>query len=195
MVEWAADRPEETMAATTIPFFMAAEDEVAFLRALEPLALTLYPEFSEPSYQPLAAGAACAPHLEDEAYYLVLLGAGAVAQRQVLRGKHRGLLEVDEVRSPAIHWVRSQMDEEGQLRSGRLWVELDVQGERQRLWTRPDLLRSVVDRIRAYLKKQFHPSRPAGFLVGPVAAKRARGGLKMREAGRLGGPVEPFRQS
>lgn len=179
--------------ATTIPFFMAAEDEVEFLRALEPLALTLYPEFSEPSYQPMPAGVACAPHLQNEAYYLVLLAAGAVSQRKVLRGQHRGMLEVDEIRSPAIHWVRSQLDEEGQLRSGRLWAELDVQGERQRLWTRPDLLRSVVDRIRAYLKQQFHPSRPAGFFVGPVAARRARGGLKMREAGRLGGPVEPFR--
>ena len=192
MVESAADRPEETM-ATTIPFFMTAEDEVAFLRALEPLALTLYPEFSEPDHQPVAAGASCAPLLSDEAYYLVLLAAGAVAQRTVLRGRHRGMLEVDEVRSPAIHWVRSQIDEEGQLRSGRLWAELDVQGERQHLLTRPDLLGSVMDRIRTYLKKHFHHSRPVGFFVGPVAARRAREGLRLREAGRKGGLVEPFR--
>ena len=96
------------------------------------------------------------------------------------------------MRSPVIHWERS-CNEDDELRSGRLWAELEVFGDRQRLMTKPDLLRSVFDKVRAFFKKHFHHSSPAGFFVGPVASRRAREGLPLREAGRKGGLVVPFK--
>ena len=178
--------------ATTLQFFMSTEDEVSFLRALEPLKLEIYPEVSPHGYRPLPANAAAAPQLTDEAYYLALPDAGELVAREIRKGPHRGMMEVDEVRSPVIHWERSRIEDE-ELRSGRLWAELEVTGDRLHVARKPDLLRSVFDRVRVFFKKHFHHSQPVGFFVGPVATRRAREGLKLREAGRKGELVAPFK--
>jgi hypothetical protein len=102
------------------------------------------------------------------------------------------MLELDEVRSPVIHFERSRVEDD-ELRSGRLWAELDVVGDRQHLMSKPDLLRSVFDRLRSQFKKAFHHSKPVGFFVGHVAARRAGEGLVLREAGRKGEVVVPFK--
>ena len=178
--------------ANILHFFMAPEDEVAFLRAIEPLRFEVYPEVSERGYQPFLAAAGCVDELTEPAYYLALPQAGELVAREVRKGPHRGMLELDEVRSPVVHLERSRM-EEGELRSGRLWAELDALGDRQHLMVKPDLLRGVFERLRAHFKKHFHRSKPAGFFVGPFAARRAHEGLLLREAGRKGERVAPYR--
>lgn len=178
--------------ANTLLFFMTDEDEVAFFRALEPLEFEVYPEVSPKGYQPFKATAANASRLEDEAYYLAAPQFGELVCREVRKGPHRGMLELDEIRSPVVHYERSRLDEDGELRSGKLWAELDVAGDRQKLAKKPDLLRTAFDRIRTYLKK-LHHSEPAGFFIGHQAARMAKEGLVLREAGRKGETVVPFK--
>lgn len=172
---------------------MTPEDELSFLRGLEPLKFDVYPEVSEKGYRPFAAAAENHERLTDDAYYLALPSAGELVAREVRRGPHKGMLEIDEIRSPVIHWERSRLDEDGELRSGRLWAELEVVGDRQHMMTKPDLLRAVFDRVRTHLKKHFHHSKPVGYFVGPVASRRFHEGLVLREAGRKGGLVVPFK--
>lgn len=179
--------------AHTLQFFMTPEDEVAFLRALEPIRFDVYPEVSERGYRPFAASAANASRLTDEAYYLALPTAGELITREIRRGPHKGLYELDEVRSPVIHYERSRPDEDGELRSGKLWAELEVVGDRQKLMTKPDLMKAVFDQIRGHFKKHFHHSDPAGFFVGHGAARKFREGLVLREAGRKGELVRPYK--
>jgi len=179
--------------ANTLQFFMTDEDEVAFFRAIEPLKFEVYPEVSEKGYQPFEASAANVSRLTDEAYYLALPQFGELVAREIRKGPHKGMLELDEVRSPVIHYERSRLDEDGELRSGKLWAELEVLGDRQKLMTKPDFLRSVFDKLRVHFKKHFHHSKPAGFFVGSIAARRAKEGLVLREAGRKGEVVVPFK--
>lgn len=178
--------------ANTLFFFMTDEDEVAFFRALEPLAIEVYPEVCEKGYRPFQATAANVSLLTDEAYYLALPQFGELVSREIRKGPHRGMLELDEIRSPVIHYERSRLDEDGELRSGKLWAELEVVGDRQKLMKKPDLLKGVFDRLRGYLKK-LHHSEPNGFFIGSVAARRAKEGLVLREAGRKGETVVPFK--
>ena len=179
--------------ASTLFFFMTDEDEVAFFRALEPIEFEVYPEVSEKGYQPFMASAANASKLTEEAYYLALPQFGELVSREVRKGPHKGMLELDEIRSPVIHYERSRPDEDGELRSGKLWAELDVVGDRQKLMKKPDLLKAVFDRLRGHFRKHFHHSQPNGFFIGTLAARRAKEGLVLREAGRKGETVVPFK--
>ncbi len=176
--------------ANTISYFMLPDDEVAFLRALEPHRLEVYPEVFEASYQPFVAGAQASGALSADAYYLVLTAAGEPVSRRIRRGPHSGLLEIDEVVSPVLHYERSLFDAEGQLRSGRLWTELEVVGDRQKRLVKPDLMRSVFEEIHNWFKKRCLHSKPKGYFIGNVAARRIRDeGLVLREAGRKGTAV------
>jgi len=179
--------------AITIAYFMLPEDEVAFLRALEPLEFDVYPEASEVGYEPFRAAAENADRFTEEAYYLAVPAAGEMVARKILRGKHKGMLELDEVRSPVIHYARSLPDEDGELRSGRVWAELETAGDRQHVMRKPDLLRALMDNIRTYFKKHHRHSKPVGYFVGPHAARRANEGLVLREAGRKGELIVPFK--
>ncbi|HEY3450878.1 MAG TPA: hypothetical protein VGK67_31260 [Myxococcales bacterium] len=178
--------------AHTLFFFLTDEDEVAFFRALEPLQIQVYPEVTPKGFQPFQASAANASQLVDEAYYFALPQFGELVTREIRKGPHKGMLEMDEIRSPVIHYERSRLDEDGELRSGKLWAELDVVGDRQKLMSKPDLLKGVFDRLRGYLKK-LHHSEPNGFFIGHHAARRAKEGLVLREAGRKGETVTPFK--
>lgn len=67
-------------------------------------------------------------------------------------------------------------------------------GDRQKRLTKPDLMRSVFDDLRDWLKKRCHRSKPNGFFVGRAAARRATSeGLRLREAGRKGELVVPYK--
>jgi hypothetical protein len=122
-----------------------------------------------------------------------VVDAGEPVGRIVRKGPHKGMQEIDEIRSPVLHLERSQIDEDGQLRSGRLWAELEALGDRQRLLAKPDLLRSVFEKVRDFFKKTYRRSNPQGFFVGPHAARRTSQGLLLREAGRKGELVVPYK--
>jgi hypothetical protein len=178
--------------ATVLQFFMTAEDEVAFLRSVEPIKFEVFPEAWPHDYRPFFACAESAPLLTEDAYYLALPSLGEMVAREIRRGPHRGMREVDEVRSPVMHWERSRMEDD-ELRSGRIWAELEIAGDRQKLMSKPDMLRSAFDRLRGIFRKHYHHSDPAGFFVGSFASRRAHEGLLLREAGRKGELVVPFK--
>jgi hypothetical protein len=178
--------------ASTLSFFMTPEDEEAFLRSIEGRHFVFYPEVFPNDFEPMAATAENASKLTDEAYYLVLPGVDEMVVHTLRRGPHAGMNELDEVASPAIHYERS-LEIEGELRSGRLWAELETVGDPTRRMRKGFALKGAFEEMRNYFKKRYVRSEPTGFFVGPLAARRAKEGLKLREAGRKGGLVRPFR--
>lgn len=171
--------------ASTLTYFMTPEDELAFLREIEKWKFEVYPEVIDPQYKPFIATAANQGLLTEESYYLALAEAGDAVARTIKRGKNAGMLEIEEVGSPVFHFERS-LEQDGELRSGRIWGELEIVGDRKMKMRKPDLLRVAFEEMRAYFKKRFHRSNPPGIFVGPHAARQANQGLKLREAGRKG---------
>jgi len=176
--------------ALQLPFFMAREDELDLFRRLEPRELALWPEFVPRGYSAPRLRAELAQGLDGEAYYLAL---GDVQAHPVKRGPSRGLLKIDEVLSPVIHFQRSLPDEEGELRSGHFWAELEASGDLSRLGGKPPAFHRLVRELQEILKGRYRRSQPAGFYIGPAAARLAQAGTPLRVAGRKGGLVVPFR--
>ncbi len=171
--------------ASTLTYFMTPEDELAFLRELEKWKFEVYPEVVDPRYKPFFATAENQGLLVDESYYLAMPEAGDAKARTIKRGKNAGMLEIEEVGSPVFHFERS-LELDGELRSGRIWGELEVVGDRKMKMRKPDLLRVAFEGMRDYFKRRYHRSNPPGIFVGPQAARRANQGLVLREAGRKG---------
>lgn len=177
--------------ADVLTFFMAPPDEVAFFRALEPMGLTIVPEIVPAGWEPVRVCAALAGELEGESYYLAAEALGPVEVRPIKRGPHRGSLEVDEIRSPVIHYERCLREGE-ELRSGRLWAELVVSGDVHGNAGKSEAFRQLFERVRAHVKR-FRRSQPVGAWIGPAAARLFGEGVRLREAGRKGGLYRPFR--
>ena len=180
--------------AATIFFFMAPEDERAFLRQLAPRGFVAYPEISDPDFTPIPIDDGAQPLLTESAYYLHLPAAGEVFGRAIRRGRTAGRMEIDEVASAVFHYQRSLIDEEtGELRSGRLWAELVAVGDKLHRQRKADLLHVAFEEVRALMKRRFVRSDPPGFFIGPDAVRQAKAGLVLREEGRKGGVFRPHR--
>ena len=180
--------------AATIFFFMTDEDEKAFFRLLEQRNFQIYPEISDPDYEPEAVTPEMQPSLTEDAYYLHLPEAGQVFGRVIRRGKNAGMMELDEIASAVFHYERSRLDgETGELRSGRIWAELVAVGDKMRRDRKPDLLHVVFEEVRSFMKKRYIRSDPPGFFIGPDAGRKAKAGLVLREAGRKGNLYSPHR--
>src|SRR2546421_4953867 len=136
---------------------MTREDEVDLFRRLEPRELELWPEFAPRGYQAPKLRAELAESLDSEAYYFAL---GEVQTHQVKRGPSRGLLKIDEVLSPVIHFQRSLADEGGELRSGYFWAELEARGDLSRLGGKPPGFHRLVRDLQEILKARYRKSRP-----------------------------------
>ena len=177
--------------ALQIPFFMAPDDERDVLRRIAPLQLELWPELTDPQHR----APVCGPDTElvDPAYYLA---AGDVIAYPLKRGQHRGRWKIDEVKSPVMYFLRSQLDEEGQLRSGYFWAETEVAGDQSRIGGKPARFRRAVRDLQDALKSRFRRSAPVKgtiYFVGPAAARMAQAGTPLREAGRKGELVRVYR--
>jgi hypothetical protein len=174
--------------ALQIRFFMAPEDERDLLRRLAPLQLELWPELSEPRYHAPLVGEATV--LEEPAYYLA---AGDVTGYPLKRGPDRGRWKLDEVASPVIHFARSLLDEEGELRSGSFWAETESSGDQSRTGGKPvRFLRALRD-LQEMMKSRYRKSSPvkgATYFVGPACVRL---GVALREEGRKGEPVSVYR--
>jgi hypothetical protein len=174
--------------AATLQYFMLPEDERALFRILARHALTVYPELVPPAYAPPAAGEEVLPSLEASAYYLAAERLGPVVVHAVKRGPDKGLLVIEAVPSPVLHYERSLKNEQGELVGGRLWAELDVTDDpHARGHGKHRGLRSTFEEIHTWLRKTFRRSDPKGYWVGPAAARAWKSdGLVLREPGHKG---------
>jgi hypothetical protein len=178
---------------TTIPFVFAPEDEKQFCAFLAPYALAVYPDRVPGGWKPFVLDASSAARLDGEGYYLAAEQFAPVQMRFVKRGKEKGTQEIDETNSPVLHYLRSHVDEAGQLRSGRLWCELNLTGDMQKNPAFPDAFRRMLVQLREFLQTRCHRSTPAGWLIGPQAARLAKAGTLLREEGRKGGLLKSYK--
>ena len=169
---------------------MSPEDEVDLFRRLEPRGLDLYPEFVPKGVNPMKVSARAAQALEVDAYYLAL---GDVQAYPIRRGPAKGMMKIDEILSPVVHFRRSVLDEDGQLRSGHFWAETEASGDLARLGGKAPGFHRLVREIQDLLKTRFRRSQPSGFYIGPAAARLSQAGTPLREAGRKGALYLPFR--
>lgn len=178
--------------ATRVLFFLAPDDERAFLRTLGRHRLEVYPRRVPQNWRPLLASVEAFDHLPPEVY-LAAPELGPVLVDRVKRGPDKGAWHVDEVRSPVIFWERSTTNEAGELVSGQLWGELEVTPQTGRRTAAPDRLRRLFMELEEWLKKTCRRSEPKGYLVGPAAARAHKDGLLLRAAGHRGELIRPFR--
>src|SRR5918912_2109937 len=142
--------------AATLHYFMLPEDERALFRVLARHELTVYPELVPPGYAAPVAGEEVVASLDAGAYYLAAERLGPVLVHPVKRGPDKGLLVIEEVPSPVLHYERSRTNEEGELVGGRLWAELDVTDDPHvRGHGKPPRLRATFEEIHAWLRKTF----------------------------------------
>lgn len=179
--------------ASQLQFFMLPEDEVAFFRALERHALEVYPRRVPPDWAPFKASAENLPRMPEEDAYLAASEVGDVTVDKVKRGPDKGFWRVDEIRSPVIFYERSRKNEEGELLNGQLWAELDVTPQTGRRAAAPDRFRRLYLEIEGWVKKTFRRSDPAGYWVGPAAARAVKEGLVLRESKHRGDTVGVWR--
>ena len=176
--------------ALHIPFFMAPEDEQDVLRRLAHLRLELWPELTDPQENPPLCGEDT--RLIEPAYYLA---AGDVIGYPLKRGQNRGRWKIDEVKSPVVYFSRSQLDDEGQLRSGYFWAETETSGDQSRTGGKPSRFLRAVRELQEAVNSRFRRSSPVKgviYLVGPTAARLAQAGTPLREAGRKGALVRLY---
>lgn len=180
--------------ANQVHLFMLEDDELAFLKALEPHALEVYPRRVPPDWKPFVAAPATREQLPEEDLYLAAPALGDVQVDVVKRGPDKGHWRVDEVRSPVIFWERSRLSEDGELLSGQLWAELDVTQQTGRRSAGSDRFRRLVLDLEEWLKKAFRKGNPKDFLVGPHAARAHKErGLVLRENEHRGRTVSVWR--
>ncbi|GAC1539122.1 MAG: hypothetical protein NVS2B9_06010 [Myxococcales bacterium] len=171
-------------------FFMSAEDERELFLKFANRDIELYPELTPRGVAPVPLEAAAAAALEGPGYYFALCDVSGYA---IKRGHNRGMWKIDEVSSPVIYFARSLLDEDGMLRSGYFWCELMAAGDNSRMGGKPDALRRLINDLQAHVKARFRKSQPVGFFVGPGAARLHDAGTPLREAGRKGGLIVPYR--
>ena len=178
--------------ALQIHFFMAPEDERDLFRRLERHEVELWPEYTEPSYEAPLVRAELADALDAPAYYFA---AGPVEGYVIKRGKDRGLWKVDEVKSPVIYFSRSVM-EDGELRAGYFWAESESAGDNSRLGGKPGRFHNAVRGLQEIVRSRFRKSTPVAgstYFVGQAAGRLSQQGTKLRERGRKGQLVVPYR--
>jgi hypothetical protein len=174
--------------ALQIRFFMAPDDERELARRLAHLELELWPELSDPGWQPPLFDENAT--LDQPACYLA---AGDVIGYPIKKGPDRGRWKIDEVASPVIYLSRSLPDEDGELRSGYLWAETEASGDNSRTGGKPVRFMKAVREIQELIKARYRKSSPVKgtiYFVGPACA---RSGMALREEGRKGEPVTVYR--
>lgn len=180
--------------AATLAYFMLPADEVSVFRHIARREVTVYPELVPPGYVPLAAGEETPAALDGFAYYLALERHGPVIVHPVKRGPDRGMLAIEEIPSPVLHYERSLPNEAGELVAGRLWGELDESDDPTDRRGKPRALKALFLEISNLFKKSWRRSEPKGFWIGPHAATAwKRGDLVLREPGHRGGLVGVWR--
>ena len=171
----------------TLHYFTLPDDERALFRILGRQGLTVYPELVPPGHAAPAAGEEVVGSLDLDAYYLAAERFGPVVVHPVKRGPDRGMLVIEEVPSPVLHYQRSRLDAKGELVGGRLWAELDVTDDPDSKAGKHRGLHAIFREVHDFMRKTFRRSDPKGYWVGPVAARAWKtDGLLLREPGHKG---------
>ena len=168
---------------------MNPEDERAFLRYCEGLALEVYPLRVPPDWKTFNATAESQDRLPEEEAYLVASKIGPALVDPIKRGPDKGLWRIDEVLSPVVFYKRSRSDEAGALRAGSIWAEIEVTPETGRKRAAPEKFRQLVVEMEGWFKKQFRKSDPKGFYVGNHAAREHKAGLQLLTDEHKGKPI------
>ena len=180
--------------ANQLRFFMTRDDELAFLRSLERHVLKVYPRRVPTGWKEFRATGAVFDQLPEEDCYLAATDIGPVTVDKVKRGPDKGSWRVMEVGSPVIFWERSRLNEDGELLSGQLWVELDVTPQTGRRDAAADKFRTLWLEVEAWIKKAFRHGDPKEFWVGPHAARNKKeSGLVLRDNEHRGSTVDVWR--
>jgi hypothetical protein len=178
----------------TLSYFMLPEDELSLFRHLARHELTAYPELVPPGFVAPRVDAALAGTIDWPAAYLAAERLGPVIVHPVKRGPDKGMLVIEEVPSPVLHYERSLRNEDGELVSGRLWAELDVTDDAESRLGKPRGLRLVFEDVHQLFRKNWRRSEPKGFWIGPhTGAAWKRGDLVLREAGHKGREIGVWR--
>jgi hypothetical protein len=179
--------------ANVLRFVMDQDDERAFLNAVSGLRLEVYPVRVPEGWRPFRAEGAALERLPEESLYLAASDAGPVLVDRIKRGPDKGSWRVDEVRSPVIYFERSRTDEEGARLSGKLWAELEITPQTGRRDAAPERFRQTYLEVEAWFKRACRRSEPAGFWIGPHAARRSKDGMTLKDAEPPGKTLRPFR--
>jgi hypothetical protein len=180
--------------AATLHYFMQPEDELSLFRQLEHREVTVYPDLVPPGYVPVAAGPDTVGGLDLPAYYLAMERLGPVVVHPVKRGPDKGMLKIEEVPSPVLHYERSVRNEAGELVAGRLWGELDITDDPYDRKGKPRALKMLFLEVQDFFKKSWRRSEPKGYWIGPhAAALWKRGEIVLREPGHRGQLVGVWR--
>ena len=178
----------------TLSYFMLPADERSFFRMLAPRHLTLYPEVFPPGTQGRPADDDAPATLDQDGYYLAVEQLGPVVVRPLKRGRDKGMLEIEEVPSPVIHYQRSLENQAGELVGGRVWAELDITDDPDSKIGKPLALRRLFEEINVFFRKSWRRSEPKGWWIGPEAARAVKSrGLVLREPGHKGRTITVWR--
>ncbi len=180
--------------AATLRYFLLEPDEAALFRVLSRQGLTLYPELVPPGYAAAPVDERALGAMTEPAYYLAAERLGPVIVHAVKRGPDKGMLVIEEVPSPVLHYERSRRNAAGELEGGRLWAELDVTDDPGSRMGKHRGLRALFEEIHAWMRKSCLRSEPKGWWVGPAAARAWRSEkLVLREPGHKGRVVGVWR--
>jgi hypothetical protein len=172
--------------AATLRYFMLPEDELALFRGLARHELTVYPELVPKDWRAPKADEHAIAGLDLDAYYLAAERFGPVIVHPVKRGRDKGMLEIEEIPSPVLHYERSLRNDDGELVGGRIWAELEITDQPDARY-KSGGLRAVFNDVEQLFRKSFRRSDPKGFWVGPAAARAWKSeGLVLREPGHKG---------
>lgn len=174
--------------------FMAEEDERALVRFLARSVFDVYPRRVPTDWTTFRLGLERFDDLPREDVYLVASDIGPALVDNIKRGKDKGSLRIDEVRSPVIFWERCTTNDEGELVSGQLWAELDVTAQTGRRDAAPERFRVRYLELETWIHKTFRKSHPKGFWIGPHTARQVKEqGLALRENAHWGREVQVHR--
>lgn len=179
--------------ASTIQFILAPDDEKQLFDMLERYELTVYPDYIPPDWVAPKVAPGCMDGLDLPSCYLAAENLAPLQVRQVKRGKAAGTREIEEGESPVFHYDRCVFDDEGALRSGRIWTWLDIVGDMRINPAFPEQFRRLWMQIREFIQSHSSKSQPAGWFVGTNAARLHKAGTVLKEAGHKGRVLRPYK--
>lgn len=181
--------------AQALTLFIHPDDEAAFLQQFAEYNLTLYPDIVPPDWvAPPVNGDVIETMGSDICWYLAAEGLDEVSAYPIKRGPNKGCLKIEEVPSPVFYYERAYLNDDGELISGKLWVELEGIDGLAMGHPKPYGLKVIYNNLTTWINKTYKRSNAKGIFASPkaVALKKA-GKLVLRLAGHHGKTVDVWK--